>query len=103
MPSPDINPIIPGFSPDPSIVLIDDTFFLVTSTFHVFPGLPIYTSKDLISWKHIGKQSLQQNEIILIERSGNAINRRDQLSLAKSKTRIWPPGVGLDETGEGSM
>ena len=54
MPSADINPIIPGFSPDPSIVQIDGTFFLVTSTFHLFPGLPIYASKDLISWKHIG-------------------------------------------------
>lgn len=49
-----VNPIIPGFSPDPSITLIDDTFFLVNSTFHVFPGLPIYASKDLISWKQIG-------------------------------------------------
>ncbi len=39
----------------------------------------------------------------LIEHSGNAFNRHDQLSLAKSKTRIWPSGVGLDETGEGSM
>lgn len=49
------NPIIPGFAPDPSIVLIDDTYFLVTSSFHLFPGLPIYTSKDLLSWKHIGE------------------------------------------------
>ena len=55
MPATDINPIIPGFAPDPSIIQIDDTFFLVNSTFHVFPGLPIYASKDLISWKHIGK------------------------------------------------
>jgi hypothetical protein len=54
MPSNDINPIIPGFSPDPSIIRIHNDFFLVNSTFHMFPGLPIYTSKDLISWKHIG-------------------------------------------------
>lgn len=49
-----INPIIPGFAPDPSIVLIDDTFFLVNSTFHVFPGLPIFASKDLVNWTQIG-------------------------------------------------
>ena len=54
MPPIDINPIIPGFSPDPSIIRIDKDFFLVNSTFHMFPGLPIYTSQDLISWKHIG-------------------------------------------------
>ena len=50
-----LNPIIPGFSPDPSICLIDGTFFLVNSSFHLFPGLPIYSSNDLISWNHIGK------------------------------------------------
>lgn len=49
-----VNPIIPGFAPDPSVVLVDDTYYLVTSTFHVFPGLPIYTSKDLVNWKQIG-------------------------------------------------
>lgn len=50
-----VNPIIPGFAPDPSVVLIDDTFFLVNSTFHVFPGLPIFASKDLVNWKQIGR------------------------------------------------
>jgi beta-xylosidase len=48
------NPIIPGFAPDPSVVCVDGTFFLVNSSFHVFPGLPIYASNDLSSWKHIG-------------------------------------------------
>ncbi|KFZ19571.1 hypothetical protein V502_03535 [Pseudogymnoascus sp. VKM F-4520 (FW-2644)] len=75
MSSSHINPIIPGFAPDPSVVLVDDTFFLVNSTFHLFPGLPIYVSKDLTSWKHIG----------------NAINRQSQLSLAVSSTRLSPP------------
>lgn len=48
------NPIIPGFAPDPSICLIGDTYFLVNSSFHLFPGLPIYASPDLVSWTHIG-------------------------------------------------
>jgi beta-xylosidase len=49
-----VNPIIPGFAPDPSVVLVDGTIFLVNSTFHMFPGLPIYASKDLVTWEHIG-------------------------------------------------
>lgn len=52
------NPIIPGFSPDPSVVLVGDTFFLVTSTFHVFPAVPIYASKDLTTWTHISELQL---------------------------------------------
>lgn len=50
------NPIIPGFAPDPSVVFVEDTFYLVNSSFHVFPGLPIYASKDLQSWDQIGKR-----------------------------------------------
>lgn len=48
------NPIIPGFNPDPSIVHVDNDFFLVTSTFEYFPGVPIYHSRDLIKWTLIG-------------------------------------------------
>jgi beta-xylosidase len=48
------NPIIPGFAPDPSVVLVDGIFYLVTSSFHFFPGLPIYASRDLKTWTQIG-------------------------------------------------
>lgn len=50
-----INPIIPGFAPDPSIARVDDTYYLVTSTFQFFPGLPVFLSKDLVSWIQIGR------------------------------------------------
>lgn len=49
-----VNPIIPGFAPDPSLVLVDGVYYLVNSTFHMYPGLPIYSSRDLVHWKHIG-------------------------------------------------
>ena len=49
-----VNPVIPGFAPDPSLVYVDGTYFLVNSSFHIFPGLPVYASKDLREWKHIG-------------------------------------------------
>lgn len=48
------NPIIRGFNPDPSICRVGDDFYLVTSSFEYFPGLPIYHSKDLINWRQIG-------------------------------------------------
>ncbi|MDR0683231.1 MAG: family 43 glycosylhydrolase, partial [Dysgonamonadaceae bacterium] len=48
------NPIITGMNPDPSICRAGDDFYLVTSTFEYFPGLPIYHSKDLVHWKLIG-------------------------------------------------
>lgn len=48
------NPIIPGFNPDPSIVRVDKDYYLVTSSFEYYPGVPVYHSKDLINWEHIG-------------------------------------------------
>lgn len=47
------NPILPGFHPDPSILRVDNTYYLATSTFEWFPGIRIYTSTDLATWTPI--------------------------------------------------
>lgn len=48
------NPIISGFYPDPSICRVEDDFYLVTSSFEYFPGVPIFHSTDLVNWEQIG-------------------------------------------------
>ncbi len=48
------NPIIPGFYPDPSICRVKDDYYLITSSFEYFPGLPIFHSRDLVNWRQIG-------------------------------------------------
>lgn len=48
------NPIIPGFHPDPSICRVGNDYYLVTSTFEYFPGLPVFHSHDLVHWQQIG-------------------------------------------------
>lgn len=47
------NPVLTGMNPDPSICRVGDDFYLITSTFEYFPGLPIYHSRDLVHWKLI--------------------------------------------------
>ncbi|KAL1637616.1 hypothetical protein SLS58_009289 [Diplodia intermedia] len=50
------NPMLPGWHSDPTCIFVashDSTFFCSASTFLAFPGLPIYASKDLQSWKHV--------------------------------------------------
>ena len=59
-----INPIIPGFAPDPSVVKVGEWYYLVNSTFHLFPGLPIYASQDLVSWKHIGTPQSEPGHVL---------------------------------------
>lgn len=49
-----VNPVLPGFHPDPSCIYVEDldqTFFCATSSFSVFPGIPIHASQDLTNWK----------------------------------------------------
>ncbi len=48
------NPILPGFYPDPSFCRVGDDYYMVTSTFEYFPGLPIFHSRDLVHWRQIG-------------------------------------------------
>jgi xylan 1,4-beta-xylosidase len=48
------NPILAGFYPDPAICKVGSDYYLVTSTFVYFPGIPILHSKDLKNWKQIG-------------------------------------------------
>lgn len=49
-----VNPILNGGYPDPSIVRVDDDFYIVNSSFEYFPALPIHHSKDLVNWSLIG-------------------------------------------------
>lgn len=44
------NPILRGMYPDPSIVRVDDTFYMVNSTFEYFPGIALSKSQDLLNW-----------------------------------------------------
>lgn len=48
------NPVLPGFHPDPSVCRVGDDFYLVTSTFEWFPGLPVQHSRDLVHWRPVG-------------------------------------------------
>ena len=48
------NPILSGFHPDPSICRVGEDYFLVTSSFEYFPGIPIFHSTNLVDWELIG-------------------------------------------------
>lgn len=45
-----INPILPGFNPDPSIVRVGEDYYIATSTFEWYPGVQIHQSRDLVNW-----------------------------------------------------
>lgn len=73
------NPILSGFHPDPSICRVGEDYYMVTSSFVYFPGLPIFHSKDLVHWQQIG----------------HGICRPDQLDYKNCETSLglWAPTI----------
>jgi beta-xylosidase len=97
------NPAVPGFNPDPSVVLVDGIFYLVTSTFHLFPGLPIYASTNLRDWKLIGMPSFCRGARSVLTSPGHGIHRQDQLSLAHAFTKLVQLDTGKDMVATGGL
>lgn len=58
-----MNPILPGFHPDPSIVAVDGVYYLVTSTFEYLPALPVYRSDDLRDWDLVGHVATCEEQV----------------------------------------
>ena len=48
------NPILWSDTPDPSIVRVDDAYYMVTTTMHFAPGVPVFKSTDLAQWRTVG-------------------------------------------------
>ena len=48
------SPILQGCYPDPAITRKGDDYYLVCSSFAMFPGVPIFHSNDLVNWTQIG-------------------------------------------------
>lgn len=64
------NPIIPGYYPDPSIIRVEDDFYLACSSFEMSPGLPIFHSKDLANWEQIANAIGPENGLHMEKNSG---------------------------------
>src|SRR4026208_1951531 len=46
------NPVIAADFPDPDVILVGDTYYMVSTTMFVFPGVTILKSKDLVNWEY---------------------------------------------------
>ena len=77
------NPILPGFHPDPSIIRVDDVYYVATSTFEWWPGVQINQSRDLANW----------------ELCGYALTRRSQLDMRGNPDSggVWAPALSYAE------
>ncbi|KQM82696.1 glycoside hydrolase family 43 protein [Agromyces sp. Leaf222] len=59
------NPVLPGCHPDPSVCRVGEEFFVVTSSFELFPGLPVHRSRDLVHWELVGHAIHRETQVDL--------------------------------------
>lgn len=58
-----VNPILPGFNPDPSICRVEDDYYVATSTFEWFPGVQIHHSRDLVHWRLVTRPLTRKSQL----------------------------------------
>ena len=46
------NPLISADFPDPDVIRVGDTYYMVTTTMFIFPGVTILKSHDLVNWSY---------------------------------------------------
>lgn len=80
------NPILQGCYPDPAITRKGDDYYLVCSSFAMFPGVPIFHSKDLVNWTQIG----------------HVLDRTSQLDVHDTgiSAGVYAPGITYNENND---
>ncbi|MBE5961898.1 MAG: glycoside hydrolase family 43 protein, partial [Lachnospiraceae bacterium] len=59
------NPVVRGMYPDPSICMGEEKYYMVCSSFHLFPGVPLFESEDMVNWRQIGHCITRSSQIDL--------------------------------------
>lgn len=77
-----VNPVLPGFNPDPSFLRVGEDYYLATSTFDWFPGVQIHHSMDMVHWRLLP----------------HPLNRTSQLDMLGNVNSggIWAPCLSYD-------
>ncbi len=53
------NPLIFADFPDPDVIRVGDTYYMVSTTMHHFPGATILQSRDLVNWEYCSQPLTQ--------------------------------------------
>lgn len=46
------NPVVAADFPDPDVIRVGDTYYMVTTTMFIFPGVTVLKSNDLVNWEY---------------------------------------------------
>lgn len=94
-----LNPILPGFHPDPSILRVGDDYYIAASTFEWWPGVPVYHSRDLVHWQFLAHVLTKTTQLDLRGVPDSAGVWAPSLSFADGK--FWLVYTVVRNTGGG--
>lgn len=71
------NPIVWADVPDPSVIRIDDSYYMSSTTMHMSPGVPIMKSMDLVNWETVNYayDILADNDALNLSNGQNAYGK----------------------------
>ncbi|WP_156759040.1 glycoside hydrolase family 43 protein [Microbacterium karelineae] len=97
------EPILPGFFPDPSICRVGDEFFVANSTFEYVPGIPIHSSRDLLTWELVGHAVTDPTEVAAPEGAAGASAGLFAPTLRYHDGVFWLTTTTIGRIGEGQL
>ncbi len=92
---------LPGFHPDPSICRVGEQYFLITSSFEYFPGVPIFASTDLATWTQLGSVLDRPTQLDVRAGIENASGGIYAPTLRHHDDRFWMVTTNLHEIRDG--
>lgn len=93
------SPILQGCYPDPSITRKGDDYYLVCSSFAMFPGVPIFHSKDLVNWEQIG-HVLDRTTQLKVEDCGISAGGQSEVIATTEINLSTPVQLQVKATGD---
>lgn len=65
--------------PDTDVIRVEDTYYLISTSMHLFPGAPILSSKDLIHWEY-HSYALPYDQLLALANPGHSLDlQEDQI------------------------
>lgn len=95
--------VIPGFHPDPSICRVGADFFLVNSSFEYFPGIPVFTSRDLREWQQIGNVLERPEQLRVVPGAAGASGGIYAPTIRHRDGVFWLATTNIHDVGRGHL
>ncbi|MDP3953119.1 MAG: glycoside hydrolase family 43 protein, partial [Microbacterium sp.] len=98
-----VHPILPGFHPDPSICRVGDRYYVANSSFEYFPGVPIFESRELLSWQPVGAALDRPSQLVVRGGMAGANGGVYAPTLRHHDGRFWIATTNIHEVARGHL